>query len=629
MRTLTIQTWPKQQLGQPGLFKRFNQTAQDGFICTAQQYNHIPLSLLIDDIGLYFDAAQPSRLEQLIARQQDLPEDNYATVQNIIKRIVEHGISRYNPLFQPLPAALQSLPTRPRVLVLDQPVGSRIVLLGLANAASFKQMLRAAITENPDTEIWVKSATSPTGKIQRGYLAQLPAGVQRINLSVNPYQLFTQFTRVYTVTSHLGFEALLAGLPVRVFGMPYYAGWGLTEDQLMLPRRQAKPSLVAVFAAAYLDYPHYLNPATHAAGTLNEVLDCIQLQHQIRQRLAPLGKLVGLGFQRWKRRFAEPYLSASGHAVRWRSRSYRLVAGEQAVLWGATPQPAHINGSVLRMEDAFIHSHGLGSDLIAPCSQALDCQGLYFNSRQSNDLLDICNQYEFTAELCQRAADLRKHIQQLGITKYNLGRRAPGWQPPVKQRVILIPGQVANDAAIRFGSGAINTAEGLLQVVRALNPDAYLVYKPHPDVLSGNRAGLISAHKLCDRVDTTADILSLLEICDEVHTLSSLAGFDALLRGKVVYTYGLPFYAGWGLTQDAMAPVSGRQRKLSLDQLTAAVLILYPVYWDWSLGVFTTPEATIKQLALPASRPLTAINHQWLRPFIKTGRWLNNVAHRR
>ncbi|MDH6153235.1 capsule polysaccharide export protein KpsC/LpsZ [Paraburkholderia sp. WSM4179] len=135
----------------------------------------------------------------------------------------------------------------------------------------------------------------------------------------------------------------------------------------------------------------------------------------------------------------------------------------------------------------------------------------------------------------------------------------------------------ADDASIRLGTRAIDTADALLREVHRLRPDAFVVYKPHPDVLSGNRNGLIDAQQLADVVDTEADLLSLVDAADEVHTLSSLAGFDALLRGKAVFTYGLPFYAGWGLTHDALAPLPWRHRTLTLDMLCAGVLLRYPL----------------------------------------------------
>jgi capsular polysaccharide export protein len=217
---------------------------------------------------------------------------------------------------------------------------------------------------------------------------------------------------------------------------------------------------------------------------------------------------------------------------------------------------------------------------------------------------------------------------KLGVTKYNLGRRRPVWTAPAGKQIVLVPGQVADDASIRLGTRAIGTADALLREVRRLRPDAFVVYKPHPDVLSGNRNGLIDAQQLADIVDTEADLLSLVDVADEVHTLSSLAGFDALLRGKAVFTYGLPFYAGWGLTHDALAPVPWRHRTLTLDMLCAGVLLRYPLYWDWRTRLFTTPEAVVEQLAPEAARPLEQVRGNRMRPLLKAIRWTRNgICH--
>ncbi len=67
---------------------------------------------------------------------------------------------------------------------------------------------------------------------------------------------------------------------------------------------------------------------------------------------------------------------------------------------------------------------------------------------------------------------------------------------------------------------------------------------------------------------------ALLSEIDELHTLTSLAGFEALLRGRRVVVYGRPFYAGWGLTTD-LAQID-RGRRLTLEELVAGALILYP-----------------------------------------------------
>ena len=88
---------------------------------------------------------------------------------------------------------------------------------------------------------------------------------------------------------------------------------------------------------------------------------------------------------------------------------------------------------------------------------------------------------------------------------------------------------------------------------------------------------------------------TLLSSVDEVHVLTSLAGFEALLRWKKVTCYGQPFYAGWGLTDDIVTPVR-RTRRLTLDELVAGALILYPTYVSRVTGKFTTAERALDEL---------------------------------
>lgn len=101
----------------------------------------------------------------------------------------------------------------------------------------------------------------------------------------------------------------------------------------------------------------------------------------------------------------------------------------------------------------------------------------------------------------------------------------------------------------------------------------------------------------------------LLQQVDEVHTLTSLAGFEALMQGKAVTCYGQSFYAGWGLTRD-IEPVL-RSRRLSLDMLVACTLILYLVYISRTTGKFTTPERTLDELL--AWRSTDAMGLSWWR----------------
>ena len=98
----------------------------------------------------------------------------------------------------------------------------------------------------------------------------------------------------------------------------------------------------------------------------------------------------------------------------------------------------------------------------------------------------------------------------------------------------------------------------------------------------------------------------LLMAVDEVHVLTSLAGFEALLRGKSVTCYGLPFYSGWGLTEDVV-PNPRRNRRLSLDELVAGALIEYPVYLSRMSDALITPEQALDELLAWRARAGVAV----------------------
>lgn len=324
-------------------------------------------------------------------------------------------------------------------------------------------------------------------------------------------------------------------------------------------------------------------------------------------------RMIGVGFRRWRAYNLRPILAAEGGAVafaRHAAAARRLSpqAADSLFFWGAVP-PAGVQAlardsgaGLLHVEDGFVRSVGLGSDLIRPQSLVLDRRGIYFDATRVSDLEHLLQTTAFGPDELARAKAVRDFIVQHGITKYNLEPRQPVHWPAAGRRVVLVPGQVEDDASIRLGCTTVRTNLGLLRAVRQARPNAFVVYKPHPDVLSGNRKGqlgLQAARQLADQVETGTSVISCIHACDEVHTMTSLTGFDALLRGKAVVTYGQPFYAGWGLTDDrAESPVAfaRRTRRLSLDELVAGALLRYPVYWDWTLNAATTCEAVLHRL---------------------------------
>ena len=311
------------------------------------------------------------------------------------------------------------------------------------------------------------------------------------------------------------------------------------------------------------------------------------------------GVVHALDFSRWKRRPLR--LCFPDSRVVCISSADKIPDGATLALWGMRAVPDGATGrgiEVVRVEDGFLRSVGLGADLIRPVSWVVDRRGMYFDATRPSDLEALLSEAEFDDHLLRRAAALRARIVKAGLTKYNVG--ASAWRRPADAaRVILVPGQVESDASIAYGAPTIKTNIGLLQAVRSANPEAYLVYKPHPDVVAGLRAcgeGEKEAERWCNEVAENVDMGALLAEIDEVHVLTSLTGFEALLRGKGVTCYGQPFYSGWGLTAD-IVPVARRTRRLSLDQLVAGALILYPRYLSRHADMLISPEQALEELA--------------------------------
>ena len=318
------------------------------------------------------------------------------------------------------------------------------------------------------------------------------------------------------------------------------------------------------------------------------------------------------GFSTWKHPFIKPFLPQdaklffinplfSRHYLA-KARSKGLSHTSVIYIWGKKPFTeveayAKEHGiKVCRVEDGFIRSVGLGSDLTQPYSLVVDTRGIYFDPSQESDLEDLLNFHKFTAQELTRAKHLREVLIEKKLSKYNNYENTT-LDLPQNRKVILVPGQVEDDASIRFGAEGMSNLQ-LLKEARLSDEKAYIIYKPHPDVLAGNRVGSVSEQEgltYCDQIVTEVSLDSVLCLADEVHTMTSLVGFEAMMRGITVYTYGMPFYAGWGLTHDKQK-CTRRKREVNLDELTVAALLLYPNYIDPNTNLECEVEVTMMGL---------------------------------
>jgi capsular polysaccharide export protein len=344
----------------------------------------------------------------------------------------------------------------------------------------------------------------------------------------------------------------------------------------------------------------YVNPFTGAAMTCAEALELAAFWRALIDSNRDIAAAVG--FAVWKRQTVAPLLWG-GSPVRF-GKADRPNRSGQIAVWTSRIEAAKLAAlqrsgvQLVEVEDGFVRSVGLGADCVPPLSIVVDRIGIYFDPGQPSALERLLQAGDFPPDLLVRARQLRELVVELGISKYAVGH-APLQAPPSAEKLLLVVGQVEDDRAVIAGLGP-RTNLDLLQRVRKSNPRAHLIYKPHPDVEAGHRRGAV-ADELClalaDEIVREAPISSLIDLVDEVHVNTSLAGFEALLRGRKVITYGVPFYAGWGLTRDLGPVPTRRSSRRTVDELVAAALLLYPRYLDPVTRLPCPPEILIRRLA--------------------------------
>ena len=456
-------------------------------------------------------------------------------------------------------------------------------------------------------------AIAAAGWINRPLRRRLGEAARRgaaiIDRPCDPWRLFTRAGRVYSAGGELGFLALLAGAPVTALAPAFYTGWGATDDDSAVPQRPFCRSVDEIFAGACLVATRCRDPFRNASARFEEVLEIVADWRRLEEANRAIAACVGMSF--WKRRRVggfvrsssgtPPFRRSAAAALADAARTGGAIAGWASRLPAGLADAAARRGvALIRVEDGFIRSKGLGSDFMPPASLVFDRGGMYYDPCGGSDLDRILRETEFAPSLLARAERLLARLVARGITKYNFA--APDALPafPPGRRRILVPGQVEDDLSIIQGAGTVRTNLALLAEVRRADPDAFVLYKPHPDVLAGHRKGALAESRALGFADVIVEngvLAALLAQVDEVHTMTSLAGFEALLRGRRVVVYGRPFYAGWGLTDDR--PPFDRGRRLSLAELIAGALILYPRYLDPLTELPCGPEIIIERLQQP------------------------------
>ncbi|MDJ0625990.1 MAG: hypothetical protein QNJ31_06460 [Candidatus Caenarcaniphilales bacterium] len=599
---------------------------EDGFLRSLKKGRECnsPLSLIIDDLGIYYDANTTSRLEYILQNFDQYLKDKNISKSNLLEKAKKaiklknkYKLTKFNHYTEEI---AYEFPSNKRILLLiDQAENDASVEYGFANEQTFREMLNQAL-KLEDTHIVVK--LTPANQI--GYLEKLilkdktlEKQITCFSKNTNPIDLLTKVDEVHTVSSQLGFEALLLGLPVKCFGVPFYSNWGLTEDVQIISRRNQNRNILELFAASYILYPRYINPFSGESTDIFYTLELLKKQVEINQKNS--GEIYCFGFnlftrQSWKRNRIKKLLTSTNNKIYFPSsveqaKTMGINSKSKIYVWGSKDSKIEglsqlskeLNLNIGRIEDGFIRSAGLGSGIKA-ISSIVDSAGIYFDPQTESDLENIFNNSEFNEELIESAKKIKNFLLKNNIDKYNIETSSKiNINFPTNKKIILVPGQISQDASIKRGCiEPINTNLNLLKKVKEENPDAYIIFKVHPDIIYSNgiKDNIPNEEffKYCDHFEEESKAIELISYVDEVHTMTSQVGFEALIRDKKVVTYGFPFYMGWGLSEDKLK-IAKRKRKLSVDELIAGTLILYPRYFDWNNEMFCLPCDALKKIS--------------------------------
>lgn len=581
--------------------------AEDGFLRSvgSHRIKPPPLSLVLDDEGIYYRAATPSRLERLILAAPAFDAARRAAAERALARVRSEKLTKYNVLGPP--SAREGGPVR--ILLVDQVFGDQSIAGGLASAASFAAMVSAALAEAAAAEIAVKVHPDVLAGRATGYLLEHARrhGLALIADAGNPFDLLARVGHVFTVSSQLGFEALVAGVPVRTFGVPFYAGWGLTEDTpteaaatAALGRRGQPRSLLEVFAAAYVAYPRYADPVRCEAIGVEQAIDrLLEWRETLARRRSP----VRLAASPLDARLAEAVFGGGGAAVAL-ATAEAGDAGE-ALRWGAPAAPAPSAGTVrpsLVRDDRLARAFGFDGGL------HIDPRGDPF--ADGGALMALLASAAVTPLQQARAGAVVSLLSRTAFARIGLvaeRRIAPASGDGAAPTVAVVLA-AAGEAAAPFAA-ALPSEGDVVAAVRSERPEAAIVVlreapRPGCDLRRAWRNTLAPPRHATR--PPARPMAALLSRVVALHTDAAASALDALALGLPVVVHGPAIYAGWGFTRDHAPPP--RPRRLSFEVFIALAAVVGTAWTDPVSGLPATAEEVMRALeAEPVDRPDPAL----------------------
>lgn len=600
------------------------------------------LSLVMDDLTPFYNATMPSRIEATLNAGYRASDAERARARAAIDRIAETKVTKYN--FAPYRHVTVGRPGRKKILIVDQRAGDQSISSGLASPESFQRMITEALALVGEYDIIVKThpdanvggKASAIGAETLAFLRGNPA-VTIVTEDMNGFSLIDQMDKVFVVSSGMGFEALLAGREVWCFGVPFYAGWGLTVDRTKVPRRTARPSLEDVFHLFYIGLSRYYDPVARRRCEIEEMIEHIAEMRPwtmpeppsaeaaasapslpgLGQQVPPSATVWLVGFDAAARRMVDLLLPgrrieevAPGATIDRIDEAVQASTNPVFLIWNGATLPGlqrfvkRTSFAVLHLAPGFVQLPGFGQDPeVLPVSYMLPDGAPVADTPPHATLERLLSETDFSPELLAAARGLRGRLLASGLMWQGRAADLPQGAeslPDPAERAVLVLGQPDRPG--------LPGAAALIALARAENPDSRVIYRAPAGDGGLTADDPLLADQDCDWLPGTVPAATLFPRVSRVYTVDGLDGFEAALRGLPVRVLGQPFYAGWGIEaiSEAGKPCK-RPRKLGLDALFAGVYMLGQHCLNPGDGTGLTLAALLDQLPPPelqASAPV-------------------------
>ncbi len=560
------------------------------------------------------------------------PEDEDIGIK-AIQLINKYCISKYNQhsTFDPQKHSIENK-SEHALLLIDQPINSESVSLSEANNQNFSKMFLYAFENFPNSTLYIKYHPDTINGITEGFLHKFlkknklidHPSIKIIDYHCNIASIFYYVDDVFTVTSPVGFEALLRGKNVTTFGNSFYSGLGLTGD--MLTHNKKERSLVDVFVAMFIQNTLYINPFNEKRGNILDLLEYISLQkrHQnskhivfFRTEYSKSKNVINLLNLESKEN-----ISLNNQAKIIHQKSKLILVDNQK----------NMNHLPKQNPKAFV-SEGflfptLNKNKHEPISLILDYNAAYYNNKINSDLDDILNNEVFTEyEIEQSFSFISKLKEKFGKDLETQSKGTLDSNSKKYKKIIFVPG-TSEEENIYSTELPISSDLELILAIMQKEKNSLVIYKPHEkskiktskDIY---KSGIPKLEEMaithCNQlvVELKAHISHCINFSNEIHVINHNSGIEALIQGKKVVTYGHPFYAGRGLTTDLFSPAKDK-KNVSLEKLILGALMLYPRYKIPTQKHFVSAKIALEYYLEHYLENIETLNQNWLTKQLKS-----------